>query len=89
MYNPKLTSNSSAISSLSYPISCILVKASFLHLEHFIVLTTFDFHSAVLRVQWVIVQIHHAGECRGEPHAVGDGAVAAETHQFVSFGDVV
>lgn len=52
-------------------------------------LTTFDFNRAVLIVQGVVVQVHHAGERRREAHAVGDAAVAIQSDQFVAFCDIV
>jgi hypothetical protein len=35
------------------------------------------------------VQVHHASERRCEAHAISDAAVAIQTDQFVTFGDVV
>jgi hypothetical protein len=35
------------------------------------------------------VQVHHARQGRGEPHAVGDGAVAVKPDHLVLLGDVV
>lgn len=51
--------------------------------------TAFNLDGAVLAVERVVVQVHHAGERRCEPHAVCDAAVAAETHQLVPLRHVV
>lgn len=51
--------------------------------------TAFNLDGAVLAVQRVVVQVHHAGERGGEPHAICDAAIAAETHQLVAFRHVV
>ena len=52
-------------------------------------LTALDFDSAVLRVEGVVVEVHHAGKRRREPHAVGDGTVAVQTNHLVLFRYVV
>lgn len=52
-------------------------------------LTAFNFYRAILRVQRVIMQIHHTCKCCSESHAVGDCAVASQTHQFIAFGDIM
>ena len=43
----------------------------------------------VLLVKRIVVQVHHAGEGGGEAHAVGDGAVAVQTHHHVLLRHVV
>lgn len=53
------------------------------------IITTLNFDGAVLRIQRVVVQVHHAGQRRREAHAVRDAAVAGQPHQFVALGDVV
>ena len=35
------------------------------------------------------MEVHHAGERRGEAHAVGDGAVAVQPHHLVLLSHVV
>ena len=40
------------------------------------IVTAFDFDGAVLIVQRVVVQVHHAGQRRGEAQPVLDAAVA-------------
>ena len=52
-------------------------------------LTALNLNCAVLRVKWVVVQVHHTGECRGEPHAVSDGSVTVQPDHLVLLGDVV
>lgn len=51
--------------------------------------TAFNLDGAVLAVQWVVVQVHHAGQGGGEPHPIRDAPVAAETNQLVAFRYVV
>lgn len=51
--------------------------------------TAFNLDGAVLAVQGVIVEVHHAGERRGEPHPVRNAAVSAEPHQLVSLRHIV
>ena len=52
-------------------------------------LTAFDLDGAVLLVERVVVEVHHAGERRREAHAVRDGAVAVQPHHLVLLGHVV
>lgn len=52
-------------------------------------LTAFDFDRTILRVQRIIMQIHHTCECCGKSHSVCDCAVASQTHQFIAFGDIM
>lgn len=52
-------------------------------------LTTFDFDGAILRIQWIVVQIHHAGQRCGETHAISYRSVASQAHQFISLGDIM
>ena len=52
-------------------------------------LTAFDFDRAVLMVEWIIMQIHHASQSGGESKSVLDTAVSVQSHQSVSFGHVV
>jgi hypothetical protein len=52
-------------------------------------LTALDLDGAVLRVEWIVVQVHHAGQRRCESHAVGDRAVACQAHELVPLGDVM
>lgn len=51
--------------------------------------TAFNLDGAVLAVQRVVVQVHHAGQGGREPHPVGDAAVAAQPHQLIALGHVV
>ena len=53
------------------------------------ILTALDLHSAVLPVQGVVVQVHHAGQGGGEPHAVGDRPVTVKPHHLVLLRHVV
>jgi hypothetical protein len=52
-------------------------------------LTALNFDRAVLRVERVVVEVHHAGQGRREPHAVGDGSVAVKPDHLVLFRYVV
>ena len=52
-------------------------------------LTAFNLDGAVLLVERVVVEVHHAGERRREAHAVRDGAVAVQPHHLVLLGHVV
>lgn len=51
--------------------------------------TAFNLDGAVLAVERVVVEVHHAGQGGGEPHPVRDAAVAAQPHQLVALRDVV
>lgn len=53
------------------------------------VLTALDLDGAVLGVEGVIVQVHHASQGRGEPHAVRDQTVARKPHELVALRHVV
>ena len=53
------------------------------------ILTALDLHGAVLPVQGVVVQVHHAGQGGGEPHAVGDRPVPVPPHHLVLLRHVV
>lgn len=55
----------------------------------FHILTTLYFYGAILGIQWIVMQVHHAGQCGGEPHAIRNGAIAAQTHQLISLSDIV
>jgi hypothetical protein len=52
-------------------------------------LTALDLHRAVLRVQGVVVQVHHARQSGGEPHPIRDSSIPIQSNQFVPLGDVV
>lgn len=52
-------------------------------------LTTFDFDGTILRIQWIMMQIHHARQCSGKPHAIRYRSIASQTHQFIWFSDIV
>ena len=52
-------------------------------------LTALNLDSAVLSVEWVVVEVHHTGQRRGEPHPVGDRTVPVQPHHLVLFRDVV
>ena len=52
-------------------------------------LTALNLDGAVLSVQRVVVEVHHAGQGRGEPHAVGDGPVPVQPHHLVLLRHVV
>lgn len=51
--------------------------------------TAFNLDGAVLAVERVVVQVHHARQRGSEAHAVGDAAVAAQPHQLVALRHVV
>lgn len=51
--------------------------------------TALDLDGAVLGVEGVVVQVHHAGQGRGEPHAVRHRAVAGQSHKLVALRHVV
>lgn len=51
--------------------------------------TALDFYGAVLRVEWIVVQIHHAGQGRRESHAICDRSVSGQSNEFVTLGHVV
>ena len=53
------------------------------------ILTALDLHGAVLPVQGVVVQVHHAGQGGGESHAVGDRPVPVQPHHLVLLRHVV
>ena len=52
-------------------------------------LTALNLDGAVLSVQRVVVEVHHAGQGRGEPHAVGDGPVPVQPHHLVLLRHIV
>ena len=53
------------------------------------VLTALNLHGAVLPVERVVVEVHHAGQRGGEAHAVGDGPVPVQPHHLVLLRHVV
>jgi hypothetical protein len=57
--------------------------------QPFATLTALDLHRAVLRVQGVVVQVHHARQSGGEPHPIRDSSIPIQSNQFVPLGDVV
>ena len=52
-------------------------------------LTALNLDGAVLSVQRVVVEVHHAGQGCGEPHAVGDGPVPVQPHHLVLLRHIV
>jgi hypothetical protein len=52
-------------------------------------LTALDLHGTILRVEGIVMQIHHAGQGRRESHAVRDRTVAQQSDKLVTFSDVV
>lgn len=68
------------------PIHLYYISAS--HLQHGggtqeYELTTLNFNCAVLRVERVVVKVHHAGEGGGEPHPISDTAITIQSNQLV------
>lgn len=51
--------------------------------------TAFNLDGAVLAVERIVVEVHHAGQRGGEPHAVRDTAVASQADQLVALRHVV
>lgn len=51
--------------------------------------TALDLYGAVLRIERIVVQIHHAGQCRCKSHAISDRTVAGKSDEFVAFSYVV
>jgi hypothetical protein len=52
-------------------------------------LTAFNLNCAVLGVQGVVVQVHHAGKSGREPHSVSNAAISMKLDHLVLLGDVV
>lgn len=51
--------------------------------------TAFDLYGAVLRIERIVVQIHHAGQGRRESHAISDRSVSGQPNEFIALGHVV
>lgn len=51
--------------------------------------TALDFYGAVLRIERVVVQIHHAGQSRRESHAISDRSVSGQPNEFITLGHIV
>lgn len=52
------------------------VKQIFERKIRLLLLTTLDFDGTILRVEGIVMKIHHAGQGRRKPHTVRDRAVA-------------
>lgn len=51
--------------------------------------TALDLYGAVLRIEWIVVQIHHASQGRRESHAISDRSVSGQPDEFITLGHVV
>lgn len=51
--------------------------------------TALDFYGAVLRIERIVVQIHHAGQGRRESHAISDRSVSGQPNEFITLGHIV